>query len=251
MHPFVSLEIKNQVGEITFFHPAGNSFPSGQLKDFVAKIEEADSNKDVKVILIKSEGTTFCAGASFDELLAINNFEDGTAFFSGFAYVINALRKVSKITVVQVQGKAVGGGVGIISACDYAVATENASVKLSELAIGIGPFVIEPAVSKKIGTTATSALTLGAHDWKSAQWAYQKGLYTELVNTEEELNSQIEKITSHLCSYNQEALSEWRKVQWQNTDNWDTLLFERAKISGKLVLSDFTKNALEQFKRKP
>jgi methylglutaconyl-CoA hydratase len=248
MTAFVTQEVKNNVGYITFFHPAGNSFPSSQLQELVRTIQDLDANENVTIIVLQSEGTTFCAGASFDELLQIDNLSDGKQFFSGFANVINAMRNCSKLIVGKVQGKAVGGGVGIIAACDYAIATTKADIKLSELTIGIGPFVIEPAVSRKIGHTAMSELTLGGNEWKSASWAFEKGLFAKLVQPED-LDVALEKFASQLASYNPDALAEMKQVLWQNTAHWNTLLYERAEISGKLVLSSFTKKALEGFKK--
>ena len=248
MTAFVKQEVKNNVGYITFFHPAGNSFPSTQLNELVKTIQDLDANANVTIIVLQSEGSTFCAGASFDELVQIDNFSDGKQFFSGFANVINAMRNCSKLIVGKVQGKAVGGGVGIIAACDYAIATTKADVKLSELSIGIGPFVIEPAVSRKIGQTAMCELTLAGNEWKSATWAFEKGLFAKLVQPED-LDSALEKFAAQLASYNPDALAEMKQVMWQNTTHWSTLLYERAEISGKLVLSAFTKKALEGFKK--
>jgi methylglutaconyl-CoA hydratase len=248
MTAFVKQEVKNNVGYITFFHPAGNSFPSAQLQELVKTIQDLDADANVTIIVLQSEGTTFCAGASFDELLQIDNLTDGKQFFSGFANVINAMRNCSKLIVGKVQGKAVGGGVGIIAACDYAIATTKADVKLSELTIGIGPFVIEPAVSRKIGHTAMSELTLAGNEWKSASWAFEKGLFAKLVQPED-LDGALEKFASQLASYNPDALAEMKHVLWQNTAHWSKLLYERAEISGKLVLSSFTKKALEGFKK--
>ena len=248
MTAFIKQEVKNNIGYITFFHPAGNSFPSAQLNELVKTIQDLDANENATIIVLQSEGTTFCAGASFDELLQIENLSDGKQFFSGFANVINAMRNCSKLIVGKVQGKAVGGGVGIIAACDYAIATTKADIKLSELTIGIGPFVIEPAVSRKIGHTAMGELTLAGNEWKSATWAFEKGLFANLVQPED-LDSALEKFTSQLASYNPDALVEMKHVLWQNTSHWSTLLYERAEISGKLVLSAFTKKALEGFKK--
>jgi methylglutaconyl-CoA hydratase len=213
------------------------------LQELVKLIQDLDANENAAIIVLQSEGTTFCAGASFDELLQIDNLSDGKQFFSGFANVINAMRNCSKLIVGKVQGKAVGGGVGIIAACDYAIATTKADVKLSEFTIGIGPFVIEPAVSRKIGHTAMGELTLAGNEWKSATWAFEKGLFAKLVQPED-LESELVKFTTQLASYNPDALAEMKKVLWQNTAHWTTLLYERAEISGKLVLSAFTKKAL-------
>ena len=247
---FIATKIDNKTATITFSHPASNSFPSNLLSDLTAQLNLLSENQSVSVIVLKSEGSgAFCAGASFDELLSINNFDEGKLFFSGFANVINAMRTCKKIIVGRVQGKAVGGGVGLASACDYVFATDNASVKLSELAIGIGPFVIEPSVSRKIGKTAMSQLTLAAHDWKNARWAFENGLYSEIFTSTEDLDLALTVFTSKLSSYNPDALQEMKKVFWENTTHWDALLYDRAAISGQLVLSDFTKNALSAFKK--
>lgn len=243
--------IANRIATVSFGHPASNSFPSEQLQRLTKEITHLSNNTAVSVIILKSEGDgAFCAGASFDELLAVSNLEEGAKFFSGFANVINAMRKCSKLIVGRIHGKAVGGGVGLAAACDYALATAESAVKLSELAIGIGPFVIEPAVSRKIGKTALAEMTLAAHEWKSASWAHEKGLYAKTFETVAELDAELELFTTKLAGYNPEALTDMKKVLWEGTENWDTLLYERAAISGKLVLSDFTVNALNQFKKK-
>lgn len=241
--------IQNAVATVQFGHPASNSFPRELLDRLTSEINVLSSNETVSLIVLQSEGSkVFCSGASFDELLAVENEEQGKAFFSGFAYLINAMRKCSKIIIARVQGKAVGGGVGIIAACDYALATPESAVKLSELAIGIGPFVIEPAVSRKIGKTAMAQMTLAAHEWKPADWALQNGLFSAIYNANE-LDSAVEDFAQKLSSYNPQALFEMKKIIWEGTENWESLLLERAAITGKLVLSDFTRNALTQFKK--
>ncbi|WP_310557185.1 enoyl-CoA hydratase/isomerase family protein [Flavobacterium sp.] len=247
---FIHTQISNKIATITFSHPASNSFPSHLLNDLTETLHSISENDEVSVVILKSEGSgAFCAGASFDELLGIDNFEDGKTFFSGFANVINGMRTCKKIIVGRVQGKAVGGGVGLASACDYVFATDVASIKLSELAIGIGPFVIEPVVSRKIGKTATTQLTLAAHDWKTAHWAFEKGLYSEIFASIDDMDLAINVFTTKLASYNPEALQEMKRVFWENTAHWDTLLYDRAAISGQLVLSDFTRMALSEFKK--
>jgi methylglutaconyl-CoA hydratase len=242
--------IENKIVTIQFGYPASNSFPRELLDRLTNEFNNLNNNPAVSVIIVKSEGTgVFCAGASFDELLAVSNQEEGTRFFSGFAHLINAMRNCSKLIVGRVHGKAVGGGVGIASACDYTLATKNAAIKLSELVIGIGPFVIEPAVSRKMGKMAMAEMTLAAHEWKTADWAKDKGLYANTFETIQELDSAVADFSAKLSSYNPEALTEMKKVLWEGTQDWETLLLERAAISGKLVLSDFTKKALSQFKK--
>ena len=241
--------IENKIATLEFGHPASNSFPSDLLNRLTNELNNLSNNSLVSVIVLKSSGSgAFCAGASFDELLAVSNPEEATKFFSGFANVLNAMRNCSKIIVGRIHGKAVGGGVGIIAACDYALATTESAIKLSELAIGIGPFVIEPAVSRKIGKTAMSEMTLDT-EWKSSNWANQKGLYAKVFATITELDTEISTFANKLASYNPEALTEIKKAFWEGTENWKTLLYERAEISGKLVLSDFSKKALNQLKK--
>lgn len=237
--------IENKIATVQFGHPASNSFPRVLLDRLTNELTFLSDNPDISIIVLKSEGNgAFCAGASFDELLAVSTLDEGTRFFTGFANLINAMRSCKKIIIGRIQGKAVGGGVGIIAACDYALATQESAIKLSELAIGIGPFVIEPAVSRKIGKIAMSEMTLGAHEWKTASWAYQKGLYAKIFENQQELDLEITSFSKKLASYNPEALAEMKKVFWEGTAHWDKLLKERAAISGKLVLSDFTRNAL-------
>lgn len=241
--------IENKIATLEFGHPASNSFPGDLLNRLTNELNNLSNNNLVSVILLKSSGSgAFCAGASFDELLAVSNPEEATKFFSGFANVLNAMRNCSKIIVGRIHGKAVGGGVGIAAACDYALATTESAIKLSELAIGIGPFVIEPAVTRKIGKSAVTEMTLDT-EWKTAAWANQKGLYAKVFETQEKLDLEIAAFTNKLASYNPEALTEIKKALWEGTENWNTLLYERAEISGKLVLSDFSKKALSQFKK--
>jgi methylglutaconyl-CoA hydratase len=251
MEAFVKTDIKDQIGYITFFHPQSNSLPSAILSDLAIHIEAAGKNNAAKVIVLQSQGEkAFCAGASFDELSSIVELEAGKKFFSGFAHVINAMRKVPKFVIARVQNKAVGGGVGIASAADYTFATHSASVKLSELAVGIGPFVVGPAVERKVGTSAFSQLTINASEWQTAQWAKEKGMYAEIFETELEMDTAISKLTKKLAASNPEAMQMLKAVMWEGYEHWDDLLIKRAGDSGKLVLSDFTKNAIAQFKTK-
>ena len=242
--------INEKIATLQFFHPSSNSFPSRSLQELTNEIISLSKNENVSIIVLKSQGTgAFCAGASFDELLSVSNFEEGSLFFSGFANVINAMRKCPKLIIGRIHGKAVGGGVGLAAACDYSFATLQSEIKLSEIAIGIGPFVIEPAVSRKVGKIAMSEMTLTPTLWKTSKWAFEKGLYSELFETIEALDLRLEEYTKEVSSYNNEALFEMKKVLWEGTNHWDTLLYERAAISGRLVLSDFTKNALNKFKK--
>ncbi len=242
--------ISHNVAHVTFGHPSGNSFPSSLLHQLTERLYDLSENQHVRIIVLQSEGTgAFCAGASFDELVAVSNLIEGTQFFSGFANVINAMRKCKKIIIGRAQGKAVGGGVGLLSACDVVYATSAAAIKLSEIAIGIGPFVIEPAVSRKIGKTAMSDLALHPQSWKSAQWALEKGLFNAVFDSIESMDKTLINYIETLALSNPEALEDFKKMLWDGTENWDSLLYERASISGKLVLSDFTKNALATFKK--
>lgn len=251
MKGFVKITVDNAIGTIEFFHPQSNALPGNILKELAHTIEDAGKNKSIKVIILKSAGDrAFCAGASFDELVAIDNEASGKAFFSGFANVINAARKCPKFIIGRVQGKAVGGGVGMASATDYCFATKFASAKLSELAIGIGPFVVGPAVERKIGTSAFSAMTINATKWFDAEWAREKGLYTEVFESTEQMDEAIEKLATTVSGSNPEAMARLKKVMWEGTDHWDELLIERAESSGRLVLSDFTRNAINKFKNK-
>ena len=251
MKEYVKITTENSVGTIEFFHPRSNSLPGHILAELANTITSAGEDENIKVIILKSAGErAFCAGASFDELVAIDTPKNGAKFFSGFANVINAARKCPKFIIGRVQGKAVGGGVGMASATDYCFATKFASAKLSELAIGIGPFVVGPAVERKVGTSAFSAMTINATKWFDASWAREKGLYTEVFDSVDEMDTEIEKLATTLSTSNPEAMEGLKKVMWEGTDHWDTLLMERAETSGTLVLSDFTKNAIEKFKTK-
>lgn len=251
MEGHVKTTVSAGVGTVSFFHPQSNSLPGDLLRALAAEIRHAGENPDIRVIILKSEGEgVFCAGASFDELVSINDFATGKRFFSGFAEVINAMRTCSKLIIGRIHGKAVGGGVGLASAVDYAFATEKASVKLSELAVGIGPFVVGPAVERKMGISAMSQLAIQATEWQSAAWAQQKGLYAEVYGDSLSLDNAVQQLATRLSKSNPEAMSELKSIFWSGTGHWDELLTERAAISGRLVLSDFTREAIAAFKKK-
>ncbi len=239
------------IGTISFYHPHSNSLPGDLLRKLAEEISNFGNNNAVKVIVLRSEGEqTFCAGASFDELISLKDFETGKEFFSGFAHVINAIRTAPKFIIARVQGKAVGGGVGIACAADYTIAMDTAAVKLSELAVGIGPFVVGPAVERKIGKAAFTSLAINATTWRDANWAKNVGMYADVHATIANLDEAVNSLAQKLAASNPDAMAELKKIAWKGTENWDTLLIERAGISGQLVLSEFTINAIQQFKKK-
>ena len=248
---YVKTVVHQQVGTIEFFHPQSNSLPGYLLDELANAINNAAFNPEITVIILRSAGEkAFCAGASFDELIAIDNMEKGKKFFQGFAHVINAMRKCPKFIIGRVQGKCVGGGVGLASAVDYCIATDKAEIKLSELAVGIGPFVVGPAVERKIGTSAFSQLAIDATMWRNADWAKRKGLFAEIHASIEEMDESVTKLALSLSRSNPDAMAELKKICWKGTENWDLLLPERAAISGRLVLSEFTRKAILAFKKK-
>jgi len=248
---YVKVEPHNGITTIEFFHPQSNSLPGKMLSELAKEIHAAGNDVGTKVILLRSVGEkAFCAGASFDELYAIKTKEEGLEFFSGFAYVINEMRKCPKFIVTRVHGKCVGGGVGIVAASDYAIASEGAEIKLSELAMGIGPFVVGPAVERKIGLSCFTQLAIDSSMWRNADWARRKGLYAELHPDITGMDESIRRLTEMLSHSSVEAMADMKKVFWQGTEHWDKLLIERAAISGKLVISEQSKKAIEKFKKK-
>jgi methylglutaconyl-CoA hydratase len=250
MDAFVNAEVADGVCTVTFFHPASNSLPGEILSKLAKTIHSAGVDLDTRVIVLKSFGErAFCAGASFDELLALKNETEGLEFFSGFANVINAIRTCPKFVIGRVQGKAVGGGVGLAAAVDHCFATKHASVKLSELAIGIGPFVVGPAIERKVGTSGFSQLSIDATSWKTASWAAQYGLYADVFESTEEMDDAVSRLANQLASSSPEAMKELKKVLWNGTDDWGNKLKELAQISGRLILGDFSKEAIHSFKK--
>ncbi len=247
--PYAKQTIKNNISFIEFYHPSHNSLPGDILQKLVNLIKNAGDNKDIKVIVLQSGGDrTFCAGASFKELVNISDEDSGKTFFSGFANVINAMRICPKLIIGRIQGKTVGGGLGIIAACDYCLATKYAEIKLSELNIGIGPFVIGPVIERKIGLSSLSQISLNPSKFFTTSWAKDNGLYAEVFENISQLDLAVQAFAEELCSFNQEAVNEIKKLFWRGTDHWDTLLEEQAIISGRLVLSSFTKEKLNKFK---
>ncbi len=248
---YVKLDITEGIGTIEFFTEQSNSLPGDILKKLADTITEAGENPEIKVIVLKSGGNrTFCAGASFDELIAIETAEGGHSFFMGFANVINAMRKAPKFVIGRLQGKAVGGGIGLASAVDYCFATKHSAIKLSELALGIGPFIVGPAIERKVGLSAMSQMAINPDEFYDPKWAHQKGLFGKLYEDVQSLDKAVNELAKKLASYNPEAMAEMKKVFWKGTENWDEMLSERAKISGALVTSDFTKNFIQKFKNK-
>lgn len=251
MEGYVKAELHQGVKTIEFFHPRSNSLPGKLLHELAAAITHAGEDPDAKLIVLRSAGDgAFCAGASFDELTAIKTAAEGLQFFSGFALVINAMRNCPKLIIGRIQGKCVGGGVGLAASVDYAIATESSDIKLSELAVGIGPFVVGPAVERKIGVSAFSQLAIDATMWRNAEWARRKGLYAEVYPDTAGMDEAIRRLSGTLANSSPQAMAEMKKVFWKGTEHWETLLFERAAISGRLVLSEFTKNAIAAFKAK-
>ncbi len=246
----VTTSIINGIATISFMHPKSNSLPLLLAKEITDSINKFAEDKHAHVIVMRSEGDkTFCAGASFDELLHIKDYKSGKEFFMSFARLINAMRKCPKFIIARVQGKAVGGGVGIAAAADYTIASSEASVRLSELMLGIGPFVVGPAIERKIGKTAFITMSIDA-EWHDSFWAKQNGLYTKVFANNHDLDEAVSALAKKIAACNPEAISQMKKVFWEGTENWDQLLEQRAEISGKLILSDFTKNYIKAFKNK-
>jgi methylglutaconyl-CoA hydratase len=248
---YVKTECHKGVTTIEFFHPKRNSLPSKILETLAKEIHFAGTDDDTKVIILRSEGeSTFCSGASFDELLMLKTPAEGLHFFNGFASVINAIRRCPKFIIGRIQGKCVGGGVGLVAAVDYAIALNSADIKLSELEMGIGPFIVGPAVERKIGVAAFSTLSIDAHSWRGSDWAKRKGLFSELHETVANMDESVSRLASSLAHSNPEAMAEMKKIFWKGTEHWEELLKERAAISGRLVLDEFSKKAIEKFKAK-
>jgi len=248
---YVKIEKEHGITTIEFHHPQSNSLPGKLLDALAQNIHSEGINPDTKVIILCSSGEkSFCSGASFDELASITTEQDGLRFFTGFSKVINAMRKTPQFIIARIHIKCVGGGVGLAAAADYAIAVEGADVKLSELAVGIGPFVIGPAVERKIGLSAFTQLTIDSSMWRSADWARRKGLYAELHADVEGMDNSIERLSTTLSHNNPEAMKALKKVFWKGCENWDELLVERAAISGRLILSEHSKKFIEKFKNK-
>jgi len=248
---YVRSHIEHGINTIEFFHPQSNSLPGRILEELAHEIHFAGTHHETKVIILKSGGEkTFCSGASFDELISIKTEGEGLKFFSGFANVINAMRRCPKFIIGRIQGKCVGGGVGLAAAVDYAIATNKAEIKLSELAVGIGPFVVGPAVERKIGASGFSVLAIDASNWRNTEWARKKGLFAEVHDSMESMDEAVYKLATTLAHSNPAAMAEMKKIFWKGTEHWEELLKERAAISGRLVLSDFTRHAIGKFKAK-
>ncbi|MBC8034426.1 MAG: enoyl-CoA hydratase/isomerase family protein [Chitinophagaceae bacterium] len=248
---YVKTETHNGIATIEFFHPQSNSLPGEILEKLAQEFHSCGNDADVKVIVLQSGGEkAFCSGASFEELSSITNEQQGQTFFNGFARVINEMRKCGKLIIGRIHGRCVGGGVGLAASTDYCIAIDKAEIKLSELAIGIGPFVVGPAVERKTGSSAFSQLAIDATSWRGAEWAKRKGLFAEVHESVENMDESIARLASTLVHSNPEAMAELKKIFWKGTEHWDELLKERAAISGRLALSDFSREAIGKFVKK-
>ena len=248
---YVRTETHKGVTSIEFYHPQSNSLPGSLLENLAKTIRRIGEDVESLAIILRSAGEkTFCSGASFDELAAIKTEQEGLKFFSGFANVINAMRTCPKMIIGRIQGKCVGGGVGLAAAVDYAIAHESADIKLSELAVGIGPFVVGPAIERKIGVSAFSQLAIDAGMWRNSEWAKRKGLFAEVHSSMDDMDEAVKRIALNLSHSSPQAMAEIKAISWKGTEDWDRLLVERAKISGRLVLSEYTRNAIAQFKKR-
>jgi enoyl-CoA hydratase/carnithine racemase len=246
----VRIFLDGRVATVSFAHPKGNSLPASLLRELTASFDGLARDPEANVIILRSEGSgAFCAGASFDELLAVRTPEQGTEFFSGIARLLLSMRRCPKPILARVQGKAVGGGVGLVAAADYAFALPAACARLTELSIGIGPFVVGPVIEHRIGRTAFGAMSLDT-DWRDAAWCERHGLFTRILDTEAAMDSVLPAVAHRLATYNPAAISELKRVMWEGTAHWDTLLLERAAVSGRLVLSQHTRDAIEAFSRR-
>ncbi|HXB33921.1 MAG TPA: enoyl-CoA hydratase/isomerase family protein [Puia sp.] len=247
----VRTETHDGITTIEFYHPQSNSLPGRLLDALTHEVHGAGNDPHTRVIILRSAGSkAFCAGASFDELMAIQNADQGFLFFSGFAHLINAIRKCPQFVIARIHGRCVGGGVGIAAAADYAIAVNGADVKLSELALGIGPFVVGPAVERRIGLSAFSALAIDATMWRDSEWARKRGLYTELHQELSQMDESIDQLARTLAHSSPEAMALLKAIFWKGTEHWDQLLVERAAISGRLILSQFSRTALHNFRKK-
>jgi len=221
---YVTSHTEHGITTIEFFHPQGNSLPGKLLSALAQEIHYAGTH-DAKVVILRSGGNgAFCGGASFDELIAVKNEKEGMEFFLGFANVINAMRNCNKFIIGRIHGKCVGGGVGIAAAVDYAIAVKESEVRLSELSLGIGPFVVGPAIERKIGTSGFSQLSIDATLWRNADWAKHKGLFAEVHQSVQNMDEAVYRLAESLAHSNAEAIAEMKKMFWHGTENWDSLL---------------------------
>ena len=248
MEPFVKHHIEGNCGIIEFGNPSGNSLTFSMLNELCQNLTSLDSNKQVKVILLKSAGLkAFSGGASFAELKTFKSFNEAREFFMGFANLMNTIRILKKFVILQIQGKVVGGGIGIVAVCDYTIAHKKAEIKLSELSIGLGPFVIEPAITRKIGSAAFAQLSLEAENWKTAKWARKKGLYNSVVSSHEELEKSARGLVKKFGNYSSDAMEKLRRLHWKNTEDWKDILQKNAEITAKLLFTNTAQIILKKF----
>jgi methylglutaconyl-CoA hydratase len=245
---FINYNIKDSVLHLEFGHPLGNSLPSNLLSGLKNSITTASTDDSIKVILLKSSGNSFCGGASFNELVKIDNLEDATEFFMGFANLMLAIKECPKPVVAKVHGKSVGGGLGIIAASDWAIGTEKSSIRLSEISIGIGPFTIGPVLVRKIGVGNFQRLSLSA-DWIDSNWGLNSGLFQEICNSDA-LETVTESRIEHFKKLDPISFAENKKLMWSFSDITEDSLRVKASNVSKLLLNQNTQSILKSLTSK-
>lgn len=241
----VTVTTADGIATVSFSHPKSNSLPGALLAELAAAITGLGKDPAVRVIVLRSEGDgAFCAGASFQELQAVEGAAQGKEFFMGFARVILAMVRCPRFIIARVHGKSVGGGVGLIAASDYAIAGPGASVRLSELQVGIGPFVVGPVIRRKIGQSGLASLGINATEWRDAEWARERGLYAEVRESVAAVDEAVAGLAARLAASNPEAMAAMKTALWRGSEDWDSLLETRAAMSGTLVLSEFSRKAI-------
>lgn len=244
----VQASVADGVGTVEFSHPKGNSLPAKLLDDLAGAITKLGNDAAARVIVLRSAGTgAFCAGASFDEFVTLADAEAGKRFFSGFSRVVLAMVRAPKFVLTRVHGRAAGGALGVIAASDYSIALRTASVKLSELQVGIGPFVVGVVIERKLGLAPFQSLAVHA-DWHDADWCERHGLYSALVDDEAALDVAVEAHAKRLASSNPDAMAEMKRIFWHDIGDWEERMNERAAMSGRMVFSNFTHAALTKFR---
>lgn len=214
----------NVVAQITLNRPeVRNAFDDTLIQSLTKAFTRLGKDANVRVIILRAEGSAFCAGADLNwmQRSVDFSFSENVQDAHHLAAMLKAIYDCPKPVIARVHGAAFGGGVGLVAACDIALATESAKFCLSETRLGLIPAVISPFVVPKIGQTAARRYFLTAEVFSATQAAHLN-LVTEVASDEAALDALLAKIVGAILANGPEALSQSKVLLEQITHfAWD------------------------------
>lgn len=229
-----------------------NAFDDHQIARFTAALEAAASNPAVRVLVIASNGKNFSAGGDINYMRRMggNSYDENLADGGQLARLMKTLNGIPKPTIARVQGAAMGGGVGLVSCCDFAIGTPASKLTLSEVKLGIIPATISPYVVMTIGEKAARRLFMSALPVQGHE-ALTLGFLSEVVE-EDQLDAAVDALADTLLKNapSAVALSKRLATQVAAGDINDQLIHETVKLIADVRDSDEGREGLSAFLEK-